>query len=483
MKKFNTNKKVVVALLLLVFLLPACNDWLSIAPENDLIKEKFWSKKEDVDGGLAAAYDAFRDAALESFIWGELRADIAEFTSTSFSSYISIAASDISTNNDKIKWDKYYNAINLANTLMYFSDEVVEKDNSFTEEMKKNYDSEALFIRALSYFYLVRLWKDVPLVIEASVSDQGELFLGKSTEKEVLAQIIVDLTTAKDLAVEDEYRYTPAYYKGRANKYSIMALLADVYLWDQQYAKCVECCDYIINTGKFSLEDYNSWFNLYYPGNSMKESLFEIQFDDALESQENPMYTDMIPTVGSPRIRLNDVTLSSLFNKQDMRLTKNPTWKYQGIDFKSTTKRTANQRDANFIYYRYADVLLMKAEALCEQNKLAEANSLLRLTKERAGLTHTEIVKQSDLRKEIMDEFGREFILEGKRWFHLLRNAKRNNFQNKQIIINMILSGADIKQQAILRTRVYDTLSYYLPVPESELLYNPNLTQNPFYDR
>jgi len=87
------------------------------------------------------------------------------------------------------------------------------------------------------------------------------------------------------------------------------------------------------------------------------------------------------------------------------------------------------------------------------------------------------------LRKALLDEKAREFIFEGKRWFDLLRAAKRNKFQNKQIIISMILSGADIKQQAILRTKVYDTLSYYLPIPERELIYNQNLVQNPFYDR
>jgi hypothetical protein len=87
------------------------------------------------------------------------------------------------------------------------------------------------------------------------------------------------------------------------------------------------------------------------------------------------------------------------------------------------------------------------------------------------------------LRQAVLDEKGREFILEGKRWFDLLRAAKRNKFQNKQIIINMILSGADIKQQAILKTKVYDTLSYYLPIAEHELIYNQNLEQNPYYDR
>ncbi len=57
------------------------------------------------------------------------------------------------------------------------------------------------------------------------------------------------------------------------------------------------------------------------------------------------------------------------------------------------------------------------------------------------------------------------------------------DFENKQIIIDMILSGADIKQQAVLKTRVFDTLSYFLPIPERELIFNQNLKQNPFYDR
>jgi hypothetical protein len=87
------------------------------------------------------------------------------------------------------------------------------------------------------------------------------------------------------------------------------------------------------------------------------------------------------------------------------------------------------------------------------------------------------------LRDALLDEKGREFLFEGKRWFDLLRAAKRNKFQNKQIIIDMILSGADIKQQAILKTKVYDTLSYYLPIAERELIYNQNLVQNPYYDR
>ena len=125
----------------------------------------------------------------------------------------------------------------------------------------------------------------------------------------------------------------------------------------------------------------------------------------------------------------------------------------------------------------------MKAEACIELGRFQDANQLIAETLLRAGMPFQEENSLELLRQSLLDERGREFLFEGKRWFDLLRAAKRNKFENKQIIIDMILSGADIKQQAILKTRVYDTLSYYLPIPEHELIYNQNLEQNPFYDR
>lgn len=484
MKKIIINRKFIVALLLVVFTLPAC-DYLSIAPENDLIKEKFWAKKEDADGALAAAYDAIRDASLNSLIMGEVRADICQFTGSDFTDYARIGASDITTTNDKVKWAKYYEAVNLANTLMFYMPEVMEKDNSFTEQLMKEYTSEALFIRALSYFYLVRIWKEVPLVTDASISDQGELFTPKNTESEVVAQIITDLLKAKETAVTDKYQNDPVYFKGRANLYSINALLADVYLWSQQYDNCVKACDEVINSGKFMLEDYNNWFNLYYPGNSMSESLFEIQYDDVLEGQQNPIHDNLVPVNRGAQMKFNTLTLSILYNlEQDQRIKKDPSGKYNLTAIQGSSKRQSSQKGTNMIVYRYADVLLMKAEALCELNQLVEANALVRMTAERSGVVHTDIIKQTSLRTEILNERAREFAFEGKRWFDVLRSAKRNGFENKQLLINMILSGAnDVKQQAILRTKVYDTMSYYLPIPEDEILYNPQLEQNPFYDR
>jgi hypothetical protein len=482
MVKYRIYNPIYFAFILLTLSLSSCKDWLTIAPENDLIKEKFWAKTEDVYSSLGATYDAYRDGAFASFIWGEVRADLVTF-GKDFGDYNRIAGSDIAPNNGAIKWDSYYKAINLANTLMYYDKQVISKDESFTQEMLDGVDAEALFIRSLSYFYLVRVWKDVPLVLEPSISDTSNLFVPKSSESVVVDQIIKDLLKAKDLAYTIQYKNDtkhPAYFTGRANKYSIMALLADVYLWDQQYQKCSDYCDSVSNSGLYSLEPTDTWFDLYYPGNSQKESIFEIQYDHNYPNQDNPLYSDLL-FKGQLDFTTDLLTILPL---EDYRACGGqPDWKYLGLSYYGTSIRNSFQKDGNFIYYRYADILLMKAEALCELNRFQEANEYARQTDERAGMTFGNYVNKEELRKAILDERGREFVIEGKRWFDLLRAAKRNKFEKKQMIIDMILAGANIQQQAILRTKVYDTMSYYLPIPVKEISTNPNLVQNPFYDR
>ena len=484
MRKLNIKSSVIVAILGLFMATTSCQDYLTVAPENDLIKEKFWTKTEDVNSALAASYNALRKASLPSLVFGEVRADLVQFTGGSFANYAQIGASNISPTNPVVNWKDYYAAINLANTLMFYDDEVFAKDKTFTKEMMDAIEAEALFIRSLSYFYLVRLWKDVPLVLDASVSDTTNLYIEKSPENVVINQIISDLLKAQDMAYTTKFQES-AYFYGRANKYSIMALLADVYLWSEQYQKCYEYCDLIINSGLYALEETETFFNIYYPGNSPVESIIELQYNDALDNQENPLYYELVPVSGSGAAQINVKNLTQLMQREDLRhfYGQEAIWKYRGKDALGLVNRAQTERDANWNIYRFADIMLMKAEAAIELDKFEEANNLIRETMLRAGMPYEDIFSKPDLRQALLDEKGREFLFEGKRWFDLLRAAKRNKFQQKDIIINMILAGADIKQQAVLRTKVYDTLSYYLPIAERELIYNHNLVQNPYYDR
>ncbi len=116
------------------------------------------------------------------------------------------------------------------------------------------------------------------------------------------------------MAYTTEYLGTDDFY-GRANKYSITALLADVYLWQEQYQKCIDACDYIINSGLYRLEPTETWFNVYYPGNSVTESIIEIQYDDNLESQENPIYDNLVPISGGDQAAMETQNINLIMDR------------------------------------------------------------------------------------------------------------------------------------------------------------------------
>ncbi|MBN1416926.1 MAG: RagB/SusD family nutrient uptake outer membrane protein [Bacteroidales bacterium] len=492
MEKILTDSNKRIVLFLIGFLFSTCSDWLEVPPEKELVRNDFWKKTEDANNALAAMYSTFRSAALESFVWGELRADMVMGFPGDYSQ---IAGSDINPINEVIDWSKYYETINLANTLMYYDKEVLDHDKSFTQKMKDGMDAEALFLRSLCYFYLVRIWKNVPLVITPSISDTCNIYPSVTYESGIIQQITDDLLRAKDLAYTTEFQSNPAYFKGRANKYAIMALLADVYLWNQQYQKCIDYCDSITNSGLFGLQSSDSWFEMYNPGNAT-ESIFEIQcIDDGTTDQINPFFKSVAPTwvtfidLSRGRTVLGfNRNFNNLFSDvSDIRTckTKSPFWKYMGVTVDDDLRRfPVSERDLNILYYRYADVMLMKAEALNEMSRVSEALDYVNQTYTRAvGQPITGISDQIEMRKVIMDERAKEFIIEGKRWFDLLRNAKRNRFQNKEIITQVILDNADARSKDVLKSKVNDTMMYYLPIPYDELKRNKNLKQNPFYER
>jgi hypothetical protein len=463
----------------------SCNDWLDLEPENDLIRQEFWKKESDVNAVLAAMYNSFRGISVESLIWGELRGDLVEISGSKYPNFSLIANNEIAPSNSRITWSGYYSTINLANTLMQFSGGVVDLDEEFTQKEKLAYDAEALFIRSLCYFYLVRLWKDVPLMLSASSSDTVDMFLPKTEERIVLKQLIDDLEYAETIAYSTENKSIDYIFRGRANRFSIQALMADIYLWLEDYEKCITYCDKIINSNQYRLLDEENWFELYYRGNS-EESIFEIQCHADLQNESNPIYYRMLPISGSMGARGTD-EMDGIFTTGDIRLPPRrygPGWKYLVVSAEGEEKRTENEQDANIIYYRYADIILMKAEALTELERLNEAGQLLNQTMNRAGLPQTSLegTKQS-FRDAILLERGREFLFEGKRWFDLLRFAKRNDFEKKEIIMTILLSRATIRTRPQLESKVRDTMFYFLPIPERELNSNHNLEQNPFYDK
>jgi len=367
----------------------------------------------------------------------------------------------------------------------------------------KAYLAEAHGIRALMYFYLLRTFGEVPIRLKATSSDADIEQMAKSSRQQVADQIIADLTVAEATAVASYGRQD--YNKGRLTKYTIYAMQADVYLWLERYEEALAACNKITDSHLFGLInglDKGNWFNtLYFVGNS-NEALFEFQFDNQVT---NPFYAAFVPA--NRRFVANEERVSDIFgidssdpDKKDIRgemsaynpLSTYMIWKYNGASTEGNLVRSSNESYAHWFAYRYAEILLFKAEALIYANPTdpvagAEALQLIQQVRTRAqAISATEQVLDPEntdgISAYILQERARELAFEGKRWFDLLRFAKRNNYANLQILLDMVIQTAPPAKQQTTLAKFRDIRSHYLPIHDAELGAGKLLVQNSYYE-
>jgi hypothetical protein len=166
-----------------------------------------------------------------------------------------------------------------------------------------------------------------------------------------------------------------------------------------------------------------------------------------------------------------------------LRVSDNTIWKYIGAT--ATTIRSADQSFAHWIFYRYADVLLMKAEAINQMDQPLEASRIVKTIRERAQAIdfsgNMDSTSKSSMEEFILQERQREFAFEGKRWFDVLRNSKRNNYQSVRYLLDMTATSIPPDRQQAAFNKIRDFNSHYLPIFLYELQTNKLLVQNPFY--
>jgi hypothetical protein len=480
----KTNKILLVAVS--VILLTSCEGWLELEPEDNVIQQEFWKSEQQVHSFTMGLYGKLLDEELSErlFYWSELRGDGLVLNNYITYNIYRIINSDITADNSIFKWDAFYSSINQCNILIKFAQNAVTEDVTFTVDELKKYEAEAYGLRALLYFYLVRSFGEVPLMLEAVVDDQVDLFIPKSSQEDLLAQIENDLDTARKYAVTDYDN--ELYNKGRLTRYGIDAIFADYYLWTDQYEECLEVCDEIIHSNRYGLVAGKDWLQeIFIDGNS-NESIFELQFS---VNKPNPFYSFFNE---SPGYFLASSYIMELYSGADVR-GDSATWfgnagviyKYMALSPEEDIRRSSANYEANWIFYRYADVLLMKAEALNELGRGAEAIELVNRIQSRAGasLTSADATDDNEIREMIILERRKELAYEGKRWFDVLRNAKRDNYAYKSILIEMIESYAPGDLVNLVKSKYSDPLSHYFPIYYEELEVNYELIQNEYYLR
>ena len=486
------SKTKILAVLLGFSILFSCNEWMELIPPQGLIREEFWKTKEDVEAVVMGAYESFSRMDRELFLFGELRGDMLEGDYNQDLDEQKIQESNIYSDNYLCNWAKFYQVINYCNEIIKNAPLVKEIDKTFTDFQLQGYLSEAYFMRSLAYFYLVRIYKDVPFITEPTESDDSEFYVEKNNGDDILRILITELEEYRKFATVDGFK-TPAEIKGRATKAAYDGLLADINLWLFEYDEVIRHVQNIESNIKYVLMPGAKWFEMFYPGNSL-ESIFEFQYNTE-RSQQNNLYGltnydghNYDPSPSALEMFAKEYT-SELARGEDITIRKEGEgdyiiWKYVGADGDGRTTRSGiEQNSANWIVYRLADVKLMKAEALSQMGRFQEALSIINEIRSRADVSPIFPAETETAYEDaILEERALELAFEGKRWFDLLRMGRRNDYARKSKLIEIIVKNVPSTQKRILAIKLTNPLGWFLPIYDQELERNKNLVQNPYYD-
>lgn len=498
----------------------SCSDWLDVRPEGEILLPEFWQDESQAQSVMAACYRGMIQSAYieRAFAYGEMRSDnFTEGNSTS-EDIKDVLLQELEPTHTYSDWTSFYNVINMCNTFLVYAPQAQALDENFTLASLHSMEAEVKAIRALSYFYLVRAFDKIPFITSASIDDTQNYLVKQSNQNDVLDSLIVDLNSV--------VRYAPRIHhdnkstKGRFTKNGIYALLADIYLWKGDYENCIAECDKILADQSLELIEAREFFtSVFYNGNST-ESIFELQFDEVV--QKNTVTSSMFGNNGndgkgslyfpialysssaSNVSPFNHALGASVESADDYRYydfiyprdggLSYSIFKYAGMNRKESANGndyTLRSNTSNWIVYRLADVILMKAEAIIQRDKnfndrknesIQSALDLVNRTYLRSnpGSDSLKIAfypNYPDAEELILRERQRELMFEGKRYFDLVRTARRDSSTTR--IVSYISKTSESEK---LMTNMSTISSLYWPISKKELEVNLELKQNPFYE-
>lgn len=519
-------KKYICFIAGVAMMLGACKkSLLDINNENTISSGNFWKTEADAESGVVAVYGMFyRQGTWTRNIYTQMQGmaddgvslagwtELSEYAKFIFTNY------DFSETNVKI-FKEHYVAIFRANQVLDNIGNIPFKD----EAHKNDLVGQVEFLRSFYYFYITTLWDNIPFPLKtSSASDKP----AQATPDQVFTQLEADL--------EDAVTKLPATREpanvGRATKGAAYALLAKVYMQHHKYAEAIKCFQWLIDgEGK----DYygltaNYGDNFSNKTENNKESLFEIQFSlknmvgfDQTDNYQDPnaqLGTQIEMNQAPAGIGWNNVEATrwlvdyykrekTVDNKNDIRLFYSLWYDNAGKDFPDRSDtliyggtwrpewgtRTFIKKystDANPLYYwndnnfrslRYADMLLLYAEALNEVNgPTAEAIQCVNRVRQRVNLPTLQnstyyngaqiIADKVAFREHLKIERALELSLECVRWIDL----KRWGLTDPAVIAELKSRDPDFNNFVIGK-------SERMPLPQSEVDNNPNLKQNNDY--
>lgn len=482
-----------ILIICLALFATACSeDFIEIAPISQQSVEKFFKTAEDVEQAVIGAYDALQSGGQYGGVSGfnhfmEVTADNSYNPNT-----LQVGGSRAAFDNFRLDpttiwlndtWVACYAGINRCNTVLSRIDAI-----SMNESTKKIRKAELKFLRALTYFNMVRIWGDVPLILE----EREEVFASfqdtRTPTDAVYTQIIKDLTEAiNDLPVKGQTQ------TGRATQGAAQALLGKVYLTQGRWNDAVNTLDQVTkSSAKYALEA--NYANIFKTTNKHGiESIFEVNFlentngegnridnpDNASDANNKPSpnYFALVsehlkknPNDVRPNVTIDTIAVSG-------PIINAFSGKFQGAAFIGKD----GSYGFNIVVLRYADVLLMLAEALNEQDYSSNGRALelLNQVRTRAGAiayTATDLPTQQSFRDAIALERRLELAFENHRWFDLVRTKKAVE------VMNAANGGGTTPNAASSLAFTMKENQLLFPIPQGQIDASAKkITQNPGY--
>lgn len=467
-----------------MFVFSSCGDFLEEIPKDRLSESNFYNSLEDARSAVGAIYSPIRPGVFRGpyFLQTEIMADYAHGRGSTLS-IGEYAGLDI-TNIDRVAaiWNGFYRSIRNANIAI----EAIPRISSIEETQRNELVAEARFMRAFSYYHLVRHWGAVPLYLNT-----GSEGTARKPVEEIYSAII------SDLKFGEEHLPSLAAQLGKPSKWSAKGLLSEVYLTTEQWELSSVKAQEVIDGGGFSLvnvsnlEDWEDVFGASVNGSS--EEIFYIKFNhlDGWEWPNNLLWSE---TEFSPFG--NYVIYSTLDNRflnewddQDLRKQWDVFTEYKNRNTgeletlpSSTPVLFSKWRDSgaptsvghanDYPFLRFADILLIHAEAsaMAAGSPTASAIESLNKIKRRAyGLPHNAPSPLDysnsgwtldSFRDAVLQERGYELFMEGKRWLDLKRTGK---------VKEVILANLG---------KVVKDVHLFWPIPQQEIDTNPEMDQS-----
>ncbi|GAA4942205.1 RagB/SusD family nutrient uptake outer membrane protein [Algibacter agarivorans] len=463
--KNNIIKLMILAVLTIS--VNACDDYIDISKEGQQNTENFFNSQQDYEDALIGTYDLLGTnylihilgeiASDNALCGGERPTDVLEWQEID----------DMKHNPDNLAlrnvWKWMYAGIGRANY-------IVEFQNQVDFDRKPELLAENLFLRSFYYFQLVKFFGDVPLVVDGRISVEGAQSIGRTPKADVYDKIEQDLITATNSLPWIQAQ------PGRATKGAAWALLGKVYLYQKEYDKAADAFDKVIKSNNYDLvEDFGTIF--LNDNENNEESVFEIQYSIGVEggSYEELEYSEGNVAAGfmSPRFTGEKVNwgpyddgntfstpvqaLVDLYDVADTRLnatffnieafveqmpglTFDKRNEYTGYyNYKYMVYKEANLPDPrvthgnNYRAIRYADVLLMAAEAnLQATSPKGDPKALLDEVRDRAFGGDTGYRVPATL-ENILQERRLELAGEGHRFFDQVRTKKTSTIPSFEV--------------------------------------------------